>query len=43
MVEIKEALNGNVVLTIKDRKGNVIVHETVKPQDVETIVARNAR
>lgn len=43
MVEIKEALHGNVVLTIKDRNGNVIVHETVKPADVEKIVERNAR
>lgn len=43
MVEIKQALNGNVVLTIKDRKGNVILTETVKPADVEKIVARNLR
>ena len=43
MVEIKEALHENVILTIRDKRGNVIVHETVKPQDVETIVARNAR
>lgn len=43
MVEIKEALHGNVVLTIKDRKGNVLVHETVKAQDVEIIIERNAR
>ena len=43
MVEIKQALHGKVILTIKDHKGNVIVHETVKPEDVETIVARNAR
>ena len=43
MVEIKEGRNGNVVLTIKDRNGNVIIHETVKPADVDVIIERNAR
>ena len=43
MVEIKQAMHGKVILTIKDRKGNVIVHETVKPEDVDVIVSRNAR
>ena len=43
MVEIKQARNGYVILTIKDRKGNVILHETVRPDDVEIIIARNLK
>jgi hypothetical protein len=43
MVTTKEGLHGKLILTITDGRGNVIVHETVKPEDVDTIIERNTR
>jgi hypothetical protein len=43
MVTTKQGLHGNVVLTITDTRGNVILHETVKPEDVDTIIERNSK
>jgi len=40
MVTTKDGLRGLVLLTITDSKGNVVIHETVKPEDVDTIAAR---
>lgn len=40
MFEIKEALNGNVLLTVTDSRGTVVLHETVKADDAETIGER---
>jgi hypothetical protein len=40
MFEIKEALNGNVVLTVTDSRGTVVLHETVKAEDAEEIGER---
>lgn len=37
MVTTNNALNGNVVLTITDDRGNVVLHETVKAEDAEVI------
>jgi len=37
-VKVTEGRNGNVVLTIYNRKGMVIFHETVKADQVEKIV-----
>lgn len=41
MVTTQEGLHGKVILTITDARGNVILHETVKPEDVDVIVQRN--
>lgn len=43
MVKTQDGRNGNVILTITDRKGNVVFHETVKPADLETIANRILR
>lgn len=40
MVTIKNGMRGLVILTITDSKGLVIVHETVRSEDVEVISAR---
>jgi hypothetical protein len=37
MVQVKNGIGSNVLLTITDRKGNVVFHETVKACDVETV------
>lgn len=43
MVTTKNGMHGKVVLTISDSRGNVVVHETVKAEDVDTIVERTLR
>lgn len=43
MVYTKDGLRGKVVLTITDSRGNVVVHETVKAEDVDAIVERTLR
>lgn len=40
MVTMRDGLRGLVLLTITDKRGTVIVHETVKAEDVDSIVAR---
>lgn len=40
MFEIKAALNGNVLLTVTDSRGTVVLHETVKAEDAEEIGER---
>jgi hypothetical protein len=40
MVETRQGLHGKVILTIKDSRGNVVLHETVHPDDVETISSK---
>jgi hypothetical protein len=40
MVQIKQGIGNNVLLTITDRKGNVVLHETVKATDADTIATR---
>jgi len=43
MFEIKEGRNGNVILTVIDSRGVVVLHETVKAEDAEEIAERNIR
>lgn len=40
MFEIKEALNGNAVLTVIDGRGEVMFHETVRAEDAESMGER---
>jgi len=40
MFEITEGRHGNVILTVTDSRGNVVLHETVKPHDAEDIAER---
>lgn len=40
MFEIKEALNGNAILTVTDGRGEVMFHETVREEEAETIGER---
>jgi hypothetical protein len=40
MVKTTEGIGNNVLLTITDRKGNVVFHETVKVADVEIVSSR---
>ena len=43
MVTTQEALRGLIILTITDSRGVVIIHETVKAEDVDVIAARVCR
>lgn len=43
MFEIKEALNGNAVLTVTDSRGTVVLHETVRADEAEEIASRTLR
>jgi hypothetical protein len=43
MFEIKEGRNGNVILTVTDRRGNVVLHETVKAHEAELIAERTIK
>lgn len=40
MVNTENTLHGHIILTIRDGRGNVVLHETVRAEDVDTIVAR---
>lgn len=37
--QVKAGVGSKVVLTIRDRKGNVVFHETIREEDVEIISA----
>ena len=41
--QVTEGRNGNVVLTIYNRKGMVIFHETVKADQVDNIVMHHEK
>lgn len=43
MVTTRDGLRGLVVLTIQDTRGTVVFHETVKAEEVDSIVARILR
>lgn len=36
-------MRGLVVLTVQDKRGTVVFHETVRPEEVDSIVARILR
>jgi hypothetical protein len=40
MVTTRDGMRGLVVLTIQDTRGTVVFHETVRPEEVDSIVAR---
>jgi hypothetical protein len=40
MVNTENGLHGQIILTIRDSRGNVVLHETVRPGDAQTIIDR---